>query len=239
MAITELAEDLWLIPGMVNVYVLSTADGLAVLDTGFPGRAPKILQALREIGKAPQDVRHIVLTHCHPDHIGSAAALQRETGATVWAHRLDAPRIEAGSTTREPMCVSPGFRYWLLAKVLTGRFLQVEPVKVDRLLDDGESPDFAPDLRAIHIPGHCAGQLAFLWQRHGGVLFPADGCVNIRGLSLPIATEDPKLALSSIEKLAAFDFDKVCVMHGKPIMSGGAEELRRTDFDTFKKQAKV
>ncbi len=234
MAVKQLAEDIWLIPGLVNVYILQTEDGLAVLDTGFPGRTPKILDAVKAIGKTPVDVRHLLLTHCHPDHIGSAAALQRATGATVWAHPLDAPRIEAGMTMREPMCASPGLRNRIMVRLLSGKVTTVEPIKVDRLIEDGDSLDFAPDLLAIHIPGHCHGQLAFLWRRNGGVLFPADACVNRGGLVLPVATEDPELALASLAKLGKFDFDKVCVMHGKPIMHGGAEQFRRTEFNTFK-----
>ena len=234
MAVKQLTSDLWLIPGLVNVYILQTADGLAVLDTGFPGRAPKILDAVRAIGKTPGDVKHIVLTHCHPDHIGSAAALKRETGATVWAHPLDAPMMEAGTTMRDGMCPSPGWRNKIMAKLLAGKLAQVEPVKVDRLLEDGDSPSFAPDMTAIHIPGHCHGQLAFIWRRHGGVLFPADAFGNRRGLKLPVATEDPQLALASIRKLGKFDFDKICVMHGKPVMRDGAELFRLTEFDTFK-----
>jgi glyoxylase-like metal-dependent hydrolase (beta-lactamase superfamily II) len=234
MALKQLASDLWIISGLVNVYVLQTDDGLAVLDTGFPGRAAKILDELRSIGKSAADVNHILLTHCHPDHIGSAAALKKATGAAVWAHPLDKPMMEAGTTMREPMCASPGWRNRLLAKILAGRVATVEPVVVDHLLEDGDSPSFLPDLTAIHIPGHCNGQLAFIWQRHGGILFPADACVNRRGLTLPVATENPQMALASLAALAKFDFDKICVMHGKPIMHGGAAQFRRTDFDTFK-----
>ncbi len=234
MGVKQIAEDLWLIRGLVNVYILNTQDGLAVIDTGFPGRAPKILDAVRAIGKSPADVRHMLLTHCHPDHIGSAAALQRATGATVWAHRLDAPMMEAGTTMRQPMCVSPGWRNRIMGRLLAGKIAQVEPVKVDRLLDDGDSPAFAPDLTVIHLPGHCQGQIAFLWARHGGVLFPADACVNRRGLKLPVATEDPRLALASLDRLGGYAFDTICVMHGAPIMHGGAAQLRRTVFDTFK-----
>ena len=235
MALKELASDLFMLPGMVNIYVLKTEEGLAVLDTGFPGRAPKILNAVRGIGAAASDIKHIVLTHCHPDHMGSAAALKRETGATVWAHRLDKPMMEAGTTMREPMCPSPGLRNKILAKLLAGRVAKVEPVTVDRLIEDGDQPSFAPGITAIHVPGHCQGQLAFLWHRHGGVLFPADACVNRRGLQLAVGTEDPRLALASLDRLATFDFDKVCVMHGKPIMSGGDIQFRQTIFDTFRK----
>lgn len=235
MAVKQLADDLWMIPGVVNVYILEIQGNLAILDAGFPGRAPKILAAVRAIGKTPSDVKHLLLSHCHPDHIGSAAALQRATGATVWAHPLDAPRMEAGLTMRDPMYASPGLRNRILTRILSRKVTSVEPIKVDRLLEDGDSPDFAPDLLAIHIPGHCHGQLAFLWRRHGGVLFPADACVNRRGLMLPVATEDPDQALASLAKLTGFEFDKVCVMHGKPILQGGAAQFRRTDFNTFRK----
>ncbi|QKR99800.1 MBL fold metallo-hydrolase [Sphingomonas sp. CL5.1] len=236
MAVRQLTDDVWLIPGLVNVYVLRTEDGLAVLDTGFPGHAGKILKALRTIGKTAGDVRHIVLTHCHPDHIGSAAALRRETGAIVWAHPIDAPMIEAGTTMRAPMTPSPGLRNLILAKLLSGRVRQVEPTRVDRLLADGESPSFASDMTAIHVPGHCAGQIALLWRRDGGILFTADACVNRRGLTLAVATEDPALALVSLARLADLDFDKVCVMHGPPILRDGAAQFRRTNFDTFRKR---
>jgi glyoxylase-like metal-dependent hydrolase (beta-lactamase superfamily II) len=234
MAVQQLTDDLWVIPGMVHVYLLDTEDGLAVLDTGFPGRAPKILDAVRQIGRTPTDVHHILLSHCHPDHIGSAGALQHETGATVWAHPLDAPRIEAGLTMRDGMHASPGLRNGILAKLLRRRVTAVEPVKVNRLLDDGDSPSFAPDLTAIHVPGHSQGQLAFLWRRHGGVLFPADTCVNRRGLTLPVGTEDPELAVVSLAKLADFDFEMVCVMHGPPITSGGTDAIRQININLAK-----
>lgn len=233
MAVKRLAEDLYLLRGLVNVYILQTQDGLAVLDTGFPGSAGKILAGVRELGKTPADVRHIILTHCHPDHIGSAAALKRETNATVWAHPIDAPMIEAGTTIREPMTPSPGLRNAILARLLGGRVRNVETTKVDRLIEDGDSLPFMSDMSAIHVPGHCAGQIAFLWRRHGGVLFTADACIHRGGLKLAIATEDPRLALASLARLATLDFDKACVMHGKPILAGADTQFRRTEFDTF------
>ena len=168
MAIKQLAQDLYIIRGLVNVYVLETADGLAVLDTGFPNSAPKILDGVRALGRRPDDVRHILLTHAHPDHIGSAAALKRETGATVWAHPIDAPIIEAGTGFRH-VEASPGLRNRILTRLLLGLVTTVEPTKVDQFIEDGDSPPFLPDLIAIHAPGHCAGQIAFLlaaaWRR--------------------------------------------------------------------------
>ena len=230
MAIKKLIQDLHIIRGLVNVYVLETADGLMVLDTGFPNSASKILDGVRALGRQPDDVRHIVLTHAHPDHIGSAAALKRETGATVWAHPIDAPIIEAGTGFRH-VEASPGLRNRMLTRLLFGFVTAVEPTRVDQFLEDGDSPPFLPDLMAIHSPGHCAGQIAFLWQRHGGVLFTADTCVNRFGPKLPVALEDFALACKSLERLSKLDFEMICVMHGRPITSGGDRIFRRTSFD--------
>lgn len=229
MAITRLAPDLGVIRGLVNVYVFETTDGLAVLDTGFPNSAPKILAGVRALDRQPSDVRHIVLTHAHPDHIGSAAALKRETGATVWAHPIDTPIIEAGTGFR-PVTASPGLRNHLITRLVLGRITTVEPTKVDQMIEDGDSLPFLPDLTAIHAPGHCAGQVAFHWRRHGGALFTADTCVNQTGLGLPAAVEDLALARKSLAKLTALDFEMMCFMHGRPLTSGGDQIFRRTSF---------
>ena len=230
MAIKQLAQGLHIIRGLVNVYVLETDDGLAVLDTGFPNSTPKILNGVRALGHRPGDVRHILLTHAHPDHIGSVAALKRETGAMVWAHPVDAPIIEAGMGFR-PVEASPGLRNRIVTRLLLGLVTTVEPTRVDRFIEEGDSPPFLPDLVAIHAPGHCAGQIALHWRQHGGVLFTADTCVNQSGPKLPVAVEDLTLARKSLMKLSKLDFEMMCFMHGRPITSGGDRIFQRTSFD--------
>ena len=230
MAIKQIIQNLHIIRGLVNVYVLETADGLVVLDTGFPNSTPKILDGVRALGRRHADVRHIVLTHAHPDHIGSAAALKRATGATVWAHPIDAPIIEAGTGFRHADA-SPGLRNRILTRLLLDRVTNVEPTRVDQFIEDGDSPPFLPDLIAMHSPGHCAGQIAFHWRRHGGVLFTADTCVNRSGPKLPVACEDIALARKSLARLSKLDFEMICVMHGRPITSGGDRIFRQTSFD--------
>ncbi|MBL8155524.1 MAG: MBL fold metallo-hydrolase [Anaerolineae bacterium] len=82
--------------GGVNAFLLEAQDGLALIDTGSPGSADEILVAVDELGKQPDDIHHILLTHWHPDHMGSAAALKRATGARTYAHPIDAPIIREG-----------------------------------------------------------------------------------------------------------------------------------------------
>ena len=229
MAIKRLLGDLHIIPGLVNIYVIETDDGLVVLDTGFPGSLKKIAHGIAGLGKRRSDVRHILLTHAHPDHIGSAAALKRLTGATVWSHRVDAPIIRSGKGFR-PMSASPGLRNRIVAGLLLGRVKAVEPTEVDRFLEDGEALPFLPDMVAMHVPGHCAGQIAFHWRRSGGVLFTADTCIYRGGFKLTMANEDIAIARDSLSRLAKLDFEMACVMHGRPVTTGADALFRATSF---------
>ncbi len=82
--------------GFVSAYVLVRRSEAAVVDTGNPGSGDEIGVALSTLGSTYDDVRHVVLTHSHPDHIGSLAdVLERSTGAAAYAGEADIPNITA------------------------------------------------------------------------------------------------------------------------------------------------
>ncbi len=220
-----IVDDLYLLPGLVNVYLMRTTDGYALIDTGFPKSAGKILGAVKALAVEPAQIRHIVLTHGHPDHIGSAAALKRATGATVYAHELEAPIIKAGKGFRKAVA-SPGIKNWVMTQILLRLITKTEPTDIDKFITDGESVPFDRDLIAIHIPGHCTGQLAFLWKRHGGVLFTADACINVKGMALTAAVEDLEETRRSLIKLCGYTFNTACFGHGPPITNSAGDAFR-------------
>ena len=226
MALTELMENLHIIPGLVNVYLLQSPGGLTLIDTGFARNTAKILEGIRSTGQSPEEVRHILLTHAHPDHIGGAAALQKRTGAQIYAHGADAPIIEAGGPFR-PMRAAPGLRNRIVVAVLNKVSGHVAPAHVDHLLQDGVAVPFDDDLVAIHVPGHCAGQVALRWNKGGGVLFAADACINRKEMALAAAQEDLGEARRSLAKLAGLRFEVACFGHGPPIMAGADQQFRR------------
>ena len=83
-----------------------------------------------------------------------------------------------------------------------------------------------PCLPGRSFPGHCAGQVALLWQG-GRLLICADVCSNVLGLGGPIAFEDAGEGRRSQRRLAGLDFQAACFGHGRPIVSGAAQRLRR------------
>lgn len=148
---------------IVSAYLLEDADDLIVIDTGTAGSADKILDAIRSLGKSPESVTHILVTHLHADHTGSLAALKKLTSAPAVMHPADAGMVRSGKSLRlsDPV---PGLMNWLIVKVFmtlrgpTG----IEPVEIEHEVKDGDRLDMAGGLRVIHAPGHAAGQVCFL-----------------------------------------------------------------------------
>ena len=225
MKVQSILPDLYMLPGMVNVYLIAKPDGYVLIDTGFPKSAEKILKGIETLDVSPSQIRHIVLTHGHPDHIGSAAALKKATGATVYAHADEVAIIQAGEGFRKGIA-APGFRNRIMFRILSKMVTKVEPTTVDITIADGESFPFDPDLKAILIPGHCAGQIALLWQRDGGVLFTADACINRGGMKLTAAIEDLEETRRSLAKLAGLTFKYACFGHGAPILVDADKAFR-------------
>ena len=80
--------------GMCRVYLIETGSSLFLVDAGSPGEEKKILRHIKKYGE--KKLRLIFITHGHFDHYGSAAALQRLTGALIAIHKDDAMAMAEG-----------------------------------------------------------------------------------------------------------------------------------------------
>ncbi len=143
MPAERIVPGLYAIPlGVVNAFYIDDPDGGVLIDTGFPGNAEKILSALAELGKKPEDVRHLLLTHTHADHIGNAATIKQATGARTYMHPLDAPITESGKGFR-PMRAAPGMLNRLFTAVIGFRIntlkMKVDPCHIDERIEGGTS----------------------------------------------------------------------------------------------------
>ena len=89
-----------------NCYLVEGDDGVTLVDAGFPATWDLVQRALRLIGRSVDDVRGLVLTHGHFDHVGFARRLQQEHGVEVWVHPADfaLARHPYPTSRRNPGC---------------------------------------------------------------------------------------------------------------------------------------
>ena len=226
MAATQVVPGVYMIPlGYVNAFLLM-ADDLTLVDTGFPGSGEKILEAVRSLGRRPEEIRQVLVTHCHPDHAGSLATIKRATGAPAYMHPADALIVKEGRPQR-PLNPAPGLVTGMMFRLFIRPASPLEVTDVECEVRDGDELPVAGGVRAIHVPGHCAGQLAFLLPLNGGVLFAADTASNVMGLGLSLGYEDLEEGRRSLAKLTELQFEVACFGHGKPIARGASERFRR------------
>jgi glyoxylase-like metal-dependent hydrolase (beta-lactamase superfamily II) len=101
MAVKRVIKGVHVVPmGMANAFLIEGDDGLTLIDAGYPNKEVAVFGAIRELGRSPDQLKHLIFTHGHPDHIGSGAAIVRETGARTYMHPLDIPIAESGGPPR-------------------------------------------------------------------------------------------------------------------------------------------
>lgn len=197
--------------GAVNVYVLDDpASGVCVVDAGLPGAAKNILELVRQIGRAPQDVKHILVTHADVDHVGGLKPLAAQTGAAIYA--------SAGSDTYLQQAKNPphvGFPASLFGGIVKRFFAGA--VKADHIVAEGQTLDIAGGIRVLLTPGHTPDSVSYYWERER-VLFPGDLFNTREGLALTPAriTYDMALAHQHARRLLALDPLVICPGHGQP-----------------------
>jgi metallo-beta-lactamase class B len=133
--------------GALNIasYLITTPQGHILIDSGTTEMHDAIVRNVEQLGYKPSEIRILLASHAHFDHIEGHALMQRRTGAQVVAMAGDAEALESGHDAS-----ALGGRGW-------------EPVAVSRRLKDGDTVTLGgATLRAIHAPGHTPG--ATIWM---------------------------------------------------------------------------
>jgi glyoxylase-like metal-dependent hydrolase (beta-lactamase superfamily II) len=197
-----------------RVYVLQDPDGVTLIDASISGTANKILGQLEVAGHKPSDVKRILITHAHPDHVGSLPELKQRTGAQVIVSALDTPVAEGKqSIARRPSGLRPPNTF-------------VKGTPVDRQVSDGDTIDALGGLQVLLTPGHSPGHVTF-WQPQKKIAFIGDVLFHVFGVRLPpgFLTTDMDEDKRSIRKVANLNPDIVCFGHGDPVTQNTAQIL--------------
>ncbi|HBF42671.1 MAG TPA: MBL fold hydrolase [Desulfobacteraceae bacterium] len=175
----QIREGVYFIPGQdemipdSHVYVIGkpSSGDLSLIDSGLMGKGPYKIRSIRESGIEPSDIKRVIMTHTHIDHIGCLAEILKEIPqAEIWMHINEAEPLEQGDERTvygmdafKDMCQS---QYGLKPGAFS--------FQTDRKLKGGEVLDIggmAWDI--IHIPGHSLGSIA-LYNASGKILIPGD-----------------------------------------------------------------
>lgn len=224
MNVVDLRPDLRMVldSGPGQAYLLRRGPKAVLIDTGIAGQGNVIAGALREWGLGRESLTHVVLTHWHPDHAGSAAELASWPSVQIWAHRSDAPIIRGDSYGSFPALTHAEEGFYAQ---IAGTVPDAAPSRVDRELDDNEALD-AIGARVLSTPGHTSGSIALHFPNEA-VLFTGDVATEHLGqVVLGPFNQDRARSRESFRRFADIDVNTVCFGHGKPLRGADAARLR-------------
>ena len=168
---------------------LVTGEQVCLIDSGVVASEGVIFDYMDKIGLKPEDISLMILTHSHPDHIGSAVSVKAKSGCQVAAHSGERSWIEDVElqATERPV---PNFH-----SLVEG------PVDVDIILEEDDLVDLGENitLKVIHTPGHSKGSISLLIE--GEKILITGDAVPLKE-DLPIY-EDIEISVKSIKKLKA------------------------------------
>jgi len=227
----------------VNCYLLEDDQGLTLVDAGLPRVWTELGHAIRELGRAPADLKALVLTHAHFDHVGVAAKLVEQLGIPVYAHHEEVtlaahPYRYAHENPVAAYPVQHPRAIPVLLSMVLGGAAAVKGVTVSRRLEAGQEVPVPGRPRVVLSTGHTYGHCA-LHLPQSDALITGDALVTLdpyTGLTGPrivakAATADSAMAIESLHALAQTGATVVLPGHGDPWLHGvgrAADEARRT-----------
>jgi glyoxylase-like metal-dependent hydrolase (beta-lactamase superfamily II) len=202
--VVELAPGLHAVSLLSSRGFLITEPELTLIDAGLPGSRWPLERYLAKIGRSMGELRRIVCTHGHPDHIGGVREMTTRNHAEVLMHPADIAGLNV--TLREAWNARD--RGKLIAWFTRGPHAATP-------LHDGEVLPVFGGLQVIHTPGHTPGTVCLYAPRHR-ILFTGD-VLQVRKGKVSFAhryfSSDYEMACASVERLTEYDVQTIAFAH--------------------------
>lgn len=198
--------------GTVNCYLIGSATGYILIDSGGANNRKELDYQLESAGCEPGALNLILITHGDFDHTGNAAYLRAKYGGKIAMHAGDLGMAEKGDMFYNRK--QPNILIKTLIPIFTG-FGKTQRFSPDMLVEDGDDLSwYGLDARVISIPGHSKGSIAILTSR--GDLFCGDLLENTSEPGLGSLTDDLPAAEASLQRLLGMKIGMVYPGHGQP-----------------------
>lgn len=221
-----------------NWYLVEDSGALTVVDAGVPTSWDSLLDALKRLGRSVDDIRALVLTHAHFDHVGFAEKARQRLDIPVYAHTREV------ALTRHPTRYDheqPRARYLatqpralpIIASLTKNRAFFPSPVGDVVTYEDGEVLDVPGAPRVVFSPGHTYGHCSLHLPDRDAILVgdafvmldPYTGRTGPR-IVARAATADSERAKASLDALAATGARVALTGHGEPWTRGVDQAVR-------------
>jgi hydroxyacylglutathione hydrolase len=212
--------------GNTNCFVLQDK-GTILIDAGGPKQAAKFKKELDQASIKPEDIKLILITHGHFDHIGSADEIKAMTGAKLAMHEADKENLEKGQVQFPPGVTGWG-RFLMSILNMLKSMISFPCSTVDIVLTDEEISleEYGISGKVFPTPGHSAGSVTLLLDT--GEAFVGDMAMN--GLPMRLGPGLPAFAVDlpglkeSWKSLLDRGVKTIYQSHGKPV---SVEDMRK------------
>ncbi len=194
--------------GNVNCYVISGDSGSVLVDTGRAGNRDYLLNALKNY-----NIKLIVLTHGHNDHIANTKFLSDKLNTKIAIHESD---YEFSKDNSSRIIYSKSLMGWMIrffSKLsFKSKFGDFEP---DFFLEDNQSlQEYGINALVYTLEGHTKGSIGLLVNKKD--LIAGDTFMNMARPSYSLIAEDFDALKKSIEKIKKLNIETIYPGHGKP-----------------------
>jgi glyoxylase-like metal-dependent hydrolase (beta-lactamase superfamily II) len=184
-------------PEDAAIYLINFGGHAALVDAGSGKAQARLIANIRACGVKPAQIEYVLLTHCHFDHTGGAAALKDLLGCRIVAHALEAPFLEQGDNI-------------VTAATWYGTILRPFVIDLKIWGTQQEIPLGAGVIQAIHTPGHSPGSVVYVTTSEGlKILFAQD----VHGPLHPDLKSEVLSYQRSLDLLLSLEADVLCEGH--------------------------
>lgn len=204
--------------GIDTIYALK-GEGVIIIDGGDPHKIMKFKEGIEKASIKPEEIKLILLTHGHWDHIGTAKEIKALTGAPILMHQGDMNLLDETYPSQPPGLTTWGKILNALLR-LYSPFIKIPTFNIDIEAGDDEISlvEYGIQGTVIPTPGHTRGSVSLLLD--SGEAFVGDLAMNMLPIrfspGLPIYGDDIQTVIDSWRKLLDRGAKTVYPAHGKP-----------------------